>query len=1612
MAQEQPQSWRLERTLALAFAGFVVLVALLAFLSYRQQVADFRQTKLDELDAMATFKMEQIYHWRQEHVLHAATLVDLPMLGREIQWFLANPNALQTSNEIRGWIRHLQTRLRYEQVLLLDARRQVRIASPADARVDPGVMVEAEKVFRTGEPMLSDCHQGLHSNHLHLEVLIPFQAEAASEAPMPRAPAPRPPLALLLCTLDAEAVLNPLLAARAASVSGHAVEFELARREGEEAVLLNEPAAQAGHGFRTRFSLRRRNSLVVQAVLGQSGLARETRDHRGRAVLAAHRRVPDSPWCLVVKTDQAEVYAPLRSRGWTTAGAVLGMLLLAGMLLRAFWQRQKLEYARKELAVERRRQALANRVTLLLKQANDIILLTDERWQIVDANERALQTYGYSLEELKGLSLRDLRAPEARGQFETELRDPATLKGVIFETRHRCKNGRTLPVESSLRAVEIEGRWFQQLIVRDITERKERERETQRLTRLYAVLGEVSQTIVRAATPEEILQKVCDLAVRTGGFKLVWVGWQGSPGARLLARAQAGAADGYVAQLRALAEQGGARRTLAETAVAEGHPCLSNDLLADPQAQPFRELLERHGLGSAGAFPLRSPQGQVAGALTLYAGELGAFGKDETALLGEVAEDISFALRHLEEEVRRRQAETALRRERDFISLTLETVGALVVTLDREGRIVSFNRACQETTGYSLEEARDRRFWELLLLPEEIAPVQAMFWELRSGLFPNQHQNYWKTKSGGRRLILWSNTVVTDERGVVEYVIGTGIDITEHHDAEAARRASEARLSGIIEHTPHVAVQALDDAGRILMWNPAAQALYGWHEAEVLGQTVAELMFTPEEAARFQTELQELSLGRRDQCRGEYTIRTKEGAARVVDSTLFPLPGLDGPRQFICMDVDITERKRAEESVRLNEQRAEALLKLHQMAEQPLQAITGFVLEEGVRLTRSKMGYLAFLNDDETILTMHAWSAGAMAECAIQDKPRNYRVADTGLWGEAVRQRRPVITNDYAAPNPLKKGTPAGHVAVLRHANVPVFDGAKIVAVAGVGDKPEPYDDSDTRQLTILMQGMWRLIQRQRAAQQLQAYRDRLDAVIKSIPLPMFAKDRDGRYLLVNAAFTRFFGTASEQVVGRTVFECYPSEDAEVFHQRDLEQMESDHIQSYEHRLRDGAGHWREVLLTKACFHTSQGAVAGLVGTLTDLTERKRSEESLRALVAGTAAVAGTDFFRSLVRRLAEALTVKYAFVAEVATPEAPQAHVHCLWSAGQLVGPLDYELAETPCAVVLAEGTYCCAEAVQARFPKSPILRDLGAESYLGIVLRDAQNVPLGLLVVMHDQPLAPDESLRSILTIFAARAGVELERIRAERKILELNRSLEQRVAERTAQLTASNDELEAFSYSVSHDLRAPLRHVSGFVELLRDRVGAQLDERARHFMEVIVHSTQEMGQLIDDLLAFSRMGRMELQRVPLDLAALAGEAMASLAEETAGRPITWSIAPLPTVVGDPTLLRLALVNLLSNAVKYTRGRQPALITLGCQADQPREWVFFVRDNGAGFDMRFVSKLFGVFQRLHRTEEYEGTGIGLANVRRIIQRHEGRVWAEGAVNQGATFYFTLPRS
>jgi PAS domain S-box-containing protein len=277
--------------------------------------------------------------------------------------------------------------------------------------------------------------------------------------------------------------------------------------------------------------------------------------------------------------------------------------------------------------------------------------------------------------------------------------------------------------------------------------------------------------------------------------------------------------------------------------------------------------------------------------------------------------------------------------------------------------------------------------------------------------------------------------------------------------------------------------------------------------------------------------------------------------------------------------------------------------------------------------------------------------------------------------------------------------------------------------------------------------------------------------------------------------------------------------------------------------------------------------------------------------------------------------------------------------------------------------------------------------------------------VVVAARYALRRDEQARSVAVLETSNDITE--RKRREQEIENLNLEL----AKRSTALESINKELEAFAYSISHDLRAPLRHMAGFTELLQKKISSVVDEKSKHYILMMLDSAKRMGNLIDDLLAFSRIGRAETQRTLVSLEQLVREALTEVRDDTEGRNIAWKIGALPDFYGDRSMLRLVLVNLISNAIKFTRTRPQAEIEIGCADGNSDDLVVFVRDNGVGFDMKYVNKLFGVFQRLHQSDAFEGTGIGLATVQRIIHRHGGKVWAEGVVDSGATFYFSAPK-
>jgi PAS domain S-box-containing protein len=489
-----------------------------------------------------------------------------------------------------------------------------------------------------------------------------------------------------------------------------------------------------------------------------------------------------------------------------------------------------------------------------------------------------------------------------------------------------------------------------------------------------------------------------------------------------------------------------------------------------------------------------------------------------------------------------------------------------------------------------------------------------------------------------------------------------------------------------------------------------------------------------------------------------------------------------------------------------------------------------------------------------------------------------------------------------------------------------------------------------------------------------------LRLVLDTIPVRVFWKDRDLRYLGCNRMVAADSGLDSpEQVVGRTDFDFSWAAQAEIYQADDRQVMASGRPKlNYEEPLSTHDGHVIWARTSKFPLRDEQGEVVGILGTFEDVTERKEVEEGRRllaerlALATQAAAIGVWELdLASQMLHVDDQFVALYGGVGDAWEPGE-------LWTDRLHTDDRAASMARRRAALSQESPIY--DDEVRVIWPDG----SLHHVKNLGRLVRDAFGRPLRLVGVSMD--------------ITAAKT--------AEAGIRQLNAELERRVEERTSQLIDANRELESFSYSVSHDLRAPLRAIDGFSQALNEDFGDRMDDTARGHLHRVRQASQRMGQLIDDLLNLSRTSRTELRRRQVALSPMAESVLAQLRVAHPEREVTEVVQPDLYVEADDTLTRLLLENLIGNAWKYTSKKPKARIEVG---QGPGRGVFFVRDDGVGFDPAFAHKLFGPFQRLHGVEEFEGTGIGLATVHRIVTRHGGRVWGEGEPGRGATFYFSL---
>jgi len=768
--------------------------------------------------------------------------------------------------------------------------------------------------------------------------------------------------------------------------------------------------------------------------------------------------------------------------------------------------------------------------------------------------------------------------------------------------------------------------------------------------------------------------------------------------------------------------------------------------------------------------------------------------------------------------------------------------------------------------------------------------------------------------------------------------------------AEQALRESEERFRMLVEGVKDYAIFMLDPKGRVTSWNAGAEWINGYRSEEILGQPFSRF-YTPEDLKAGRHELALRMAAAEGRFEEDGWLVARSGEQFWANVVITALRGADGQLGgFAQVTRDITERRKAEEALHVSEERWRQLVE------------------------HCPVALLVVLADDRIAFV---------------------NAAAVGLLGAAGREQ---IIGQLLPPffAPAERHRALSRIQQLRERGPPApFLEATMARLDGVAIDVEMSATALTFQEQPAHQLLIRdLTAHKKADDALRRSEARKAAILESALDAIISIDHEGKVQEWNPAAERMFGYRRDDALGRSMDELIvPPALLETY----LPGL-ADYLMTgagsllgrpieLSVRRADGVEFPVELAITRI-----PGSEPPAFTTfIHDLTARKQAEAALRQ---------SEERFRMLVEEVKDYAIYMLDGEGRVATWNAGAEHLEG-YRPEEIIGK-PFSLFFTPEDVaggVPSEALRRAAEEGQALHEGWRVRKDGSRFWTHGIVtaLRDEAGRLRGFSKVARDMTAQK----------------------KAEEEIRRLNAELEQRVVERTAELQAANRELEAFSYSVSHDLRTPVRHINAFVEMLEQSAADRLDAESRHKLETIAGAAQQMGKLIDDLLEFSRLGRAELRKTTVNLAELVRTAQQGLRREMEGRQIEWIVGDLPNVRGDPSLLRQVLINLISNALKYTRPRQPARIEIGCLdserevvfIDTKKEFVFYIRDNGVGFNMEYAHKLFGVFQRLHRPAEFEGTGVGLANVRRIIQRHGGRTWAEGAVDAGATFYFSLPK-
>jgi PAS domain S-box-containing protein len=903
----------------------------------------------------------------------------------------------------------------------------------------------------------------------------------------------------------------------------------------------------------------------------------------------------------------------------------------------------------------------------------------------------------------------------------------------------------------------------------------------------------------------------------------------------------------------------------------------------------------------------------------------------------------------------RQRAETSRLR----LAAIIESTDSAILSKDLSGIVTSWNKSAEVLYGYREDEMLGKHI--NLVIPPELREEELQFLlQVADGNLVRRDDTLRRRKDG---TLVPISLIISPMRDPTGKIIGASTiaqDISERKRVEQVLRDSLTNTKTALKELDdqkfaldqHAIVAVTDVQGTITYVNDKFCAISQYSKDELIGQNHRILNSGHHPKEFFQKMYHAIANG--EVWHGEIKNRAKDGSIYWVDTTIVPTLSAEGkPRQYVAIRADISERKRAEEAL------ADQKFALDQHA---IVAVTD--VQGTITYVNEKFCAISKYSKDELI-------------------GQNHRILNSGHHPKEFFQKMyHTIANGEVWHGEIKNRAKDGSI---------YWVDTTIVPTLSAEGKPRQY-------VAIRAD----ITERKRAEESLNESQERYRLLLDGVKdYAIYMLDPGGHVVSWNAGAARIKGYQSEEILGKH-FSCFylpeDRESAKPSHELEEARVKGRFEEQRQRVRKDGSAFWANIVITP--MYDDSGSLRGFSKVARDITERRQAEfalgEQAKELAHSRDAIESQRLMlQSVLDSMGEGLVA------------ADEQGKFVIWNAAaeRIIG---LAAANLPIQEWSEHYGVYLPDAVTP-FPsdQTPLARAIRGEACAAEMFVRNPGLAEGIWIEASARPLKGADGVQHG-GVVAFRDITQKKT--AEREIRKLNEELEHRVVERTAQLEAANHELEAFTYSVSHDLRAPLRHIAGFSGLLNEEYGTKLEPEAQHYLKRIAEGTRKMGQLVDELLGLARVGRQTPNLQVAGLDSIVAEVVALLKGDYEGRKVEWKIARLPFVECDPTLMKQVFQNLISNALKYSRPRPKAVIEIGQTETKDGESAIFVRDNGVGFSMKYVDKLFGVFQRLHRAEDFEGTGVGLATVQRIIKKHGGRVWAEAELDRGATFYFTLP--